>query len=151
MSDTSLHTDEETALAEKCPECGAGLPDELAEKCPLCGALTSKKEKSPGIAGILSFIFPGSGQVYNGEMVKGVLVLLGTLIGVLIYVIPGVIVWIYGIYDAYATSKKMNEGKIPYQSPSLAHILVYIAVWIVLVIIIITIVLAGATFEFLGL
>jgi TM2 domain-containing membrane protein YozV len=141
----------ELPLPEKCPECGAGLPDELAEKCPLCGALTAKKEKSPGIAAILSFIFAGSGQIYNGDMVKGILVLLGTLIGALIFLVPGVIVWIYGIYDAYTTSKKMNEGTIPYRSPTLAHILLYIAAWIVLVIIIITIVLAGATFEFLGL
>jgi TM2 domain-containing membrane protein YozV len=151
MFETLLNTIEETALPEKCPECGAGLPDELAEKCPLCGALTAKEEKSPGIAALLSFIFAGSGQIYNGEMVKGILLLLGTLIGVLIYVVPGVIIWIYGIYDAYATSKKMNEGTIPYRRPTLANILLYIAAWIVLVIIIITIVLTGATFEVLGL
>lgn len=138
-------------MAEKCPECGGELSGELAEKCPLCGALTAKKEKSPGIAAILSFIFAGSGQIYNGEMIKGILVLLGTLIGVLIFVIPGLIVWLYGIYDAYVTSKRMNEGSIPYRETTLANILVFIAAWIVLVIIIITVVLAGATFEILGL
>ncbi len=138
-------------MPETCPECGAGLPDKLAEKCPLCGALTIRKEKSPGIAALLSFIFAGSGQIYNGELLKGILILAGTLVGVLIFLIPGVIVWIYGIYDAYATAKKMNEGSIDYRMPTLANILLYIAVWIVLVIVIISIVLAGATFIDLGL
>jgi TM2 domain-containing membrane protein YozV len=138
-------------LPETCPECGAGLPDKLTEKCPLCGALTIRKEKSPGIAALLSLIFAGSGQIYNGELVKGILILAGTLIGVLIFLIPGVIVWIYGIYDAYATAKKMNEGSIEYRMPTLANILLYIAVWIVLVIVVIAVVLTGATFIDLGL
>jgi len=139
-------------LPEICPECGAGLPDKLAEKCPLCGALTIiRKEKSPGIAALLSFIFAGSGQIYNGELVKGILILAGTLVGVLIFLIPGVIVWVYGIYDAYATAKKMNEGSIEYRMPTLANILLYFAVWIVLVIVVIAVVLTGATFIDLGL
>jgi TM2 domain-containing membrane protein YozV len=138
-------------LPEKCPECGGELTDRLAEKCPLCGAFTEKKEKSPGIAAIVSLIFWGSGQIYNGDFLKGILVLFGTMIGFLIYVVPGVIVLIYGIYDAYTTSKKMNEGKIPYRETTLVNILLYIAAWIVLVIVIVTFALAFETFAFLGL
>lgn len=138
-------------MPESCPECGAGLPDELAEKCPLCGALTIRKQKSPGIAALLSLVFAGSGQLYNAELVKGILVLAGTLLGLLVFVIPGVIVWIYGIYDAYHTTKKMNERGIEYRLPTLSSILLYIAAWIVLVIVVIAVVLTGATFIDLGL
>jgi TM2 domain-containing membrane protein YozV len=138
-------------LPETCPECGAGLPDELAEKCPLCGALTIRKEKSPGIAALLSLIFAGSGQIYNAELAKGILILAGTLLGLLVFLIPGIIVWIYGIYDAFVTTKKMNEGRIEYRVPTLSNILLYIAAWIVLVIIVIALVLTGATFIDLGL
>lgn len=37
-------------------------------------------------------------------------------IGSLLFVIPGLIVAIYGIYDAYATAKQMNAGEIPYRA-----------------------------------
>jgi TM2 domain-containing membrane protein YozV len=141
----------DSPLPEKCPECGGEMSDTLAEKCPLCGALIEKKEKSPGMAAILSLIFTGSGQVYNGDFIKGILVLLGSLIGALFFLIPGLIVWIYGIYDAYTTSKKMNEGIIPYRETTLVNVLLYIAAWIVLVIIIVTVALALETFAFLGL
>lgn len=72
--------------------------------------------KSPGIAAVLSFFITGLGQIYNGQILKG-LVLMGIQIinGVLMVVIIGFItypiVWIYGIYDGYKTAERLNKGQ----------------------------------------
>jgi len=105
-----------------CPTCGAELKYPDAEICPSCGVRIKKstlsksnvpEEKNPLIAVLCSFFIPGLGQIYNGEDKKGVALLFGTLIGALIFLIPGIVVWIYGMYDAYKTSEKMNSGEIP--------------------------------------
>jgi len=99
---------------------------------------------------ILSFIFPGSGQVYNGETGKGIGIflgtILGTIIGAFILFIPGIIVWLYGIYDAYTTAQKMNTGKIPYKPTSVGILIGFIIVEIVLVVIMISAVIAAFVF-----
>jgi TM2 domain-containing membrane protein YozV len=133
-------------MPEECPECGAVMQDELAEKCPLCATLAPRKKKSPAVAALLSLVFPGCGQVYNGEMVKGILVLIGSLVGILFYLIPGVIVWVYGIYEAYTTSGKMNEGKVPFRESTTTNMLLYLASWIVLVMVVLIVVLTAETF-----
>jgi TM2 domain-containing membrane protein YozV len=124
-----------------CPTCGAELQYKDAEICPACGVRIRppepEKKKEPLLAAILSFIFAGSGQVYNGELGKGILVLVGTVIGAVIFLIPGIIVWIYGIYDSYTTAEKMNRGGVPYQEASgemvIAYILAYLAIIVVAV------------------
>ncbi len=141
-------------MSKFCESCGAPLKD--GDKfCEQCGAATPAvpvsmppppakpimpveepyQGKSPILALILSFFFSGLGQVYNGETLKGVAIFFGTLIGYMIFVIPGVIVWIFGMYDAYTTAKKMNEGTIPFKS---ANLLVMIG-FVVLVIVVIAI------------
>ncbi|MBP7216992.1 MAG: hypothetical protein KBA46_06900 [Candidatus Omnitrophica bacterium] len=75
-----------------CRECAAHAPE-------------GKKQegRSPALAAILSFIIPGLGQFYNGQIAKGMVIFLfGWL------VIP----WILGIVDAYTIAKKINEGKL---------------------------------------
>ena len=56
-------------------------------------------------------ISPGLGQVYNGQAGKGFAVFLLTLMGLVMLVIPGLIVWLYGMYDAYSVAGKMNTGR----------------------------------------
>ncbi|MFH1407134.1 MAG: TM2 domain-containing protein [Candidatus Omnitrophota bacterium] len=63
----------------------------------------SKQEKSPTLAAVLSFIIGGMGQIYNGQVGKGILIFLTSWL-----IIP----WIIGIFDAYNVAKKINEGKI---------------------------------------
>jgi TM2 domain-containing membrane protein YozV len=142
-------------MSKFCESCGAPLK-EGDKFCEQCGAATpaapvsmpppppvqpaapvqgSNPEKNPILALILSFFFSGLGQVYNGETLKGIAIFFGTLIGYMIFVIPGVIVWVFGLYDAYTTAKKMNEGTIPFKP---ANILVMIG-FVVLVIIVIAI------------
>lgn len=62
-----------------------------------------KAEHSPSLAAILSLIIGGLGQVYNGQIGKGILIFLTSWL-----VIP----WIIGIIDAYKTAKKIKEGEI---------------------------------------
>ena len=65
-------------------------------------------KKDPGLAAILSFFFPGVGQVYNGQVLRGImyfvfcLLLVATGIGIIIF-IP---VWIYLIRNAYKVAQK---------------------------------------------
>ena len=85
-------------------------------------------QKNPVLAAILSFLFSGLGQVYNGSLVKGLIVYFCALIGFFIFVIPGVIVLVYGIYDAYTTAKKMNEGLIPFIPHNMTHVVIFIVI-----------------------
>ncbi len=62
--------------------------------------------KDPNLAAILSLIIPGLalGQFYNGDVRKGIVMLVGSLI--LSFTIVGVlIIWIWSIIDAYQVAK----------------------------------------------
>ncbi len=63
----------------------------------------AKPERSPALAALLSFVVAGAGQMYNGQIGKGLAILFTCWL-----VAP----WIYGIFDAYATARKINSGKI---------------------------------------
>ncbi|HWP35416.1 MAG TPA: hypothetical protein VNM66_07460, partial [Thermodesulfobacteriota bacterium] len=78
--------------------------------------------KSPGLAAVLSFFLPGLGQIYNGQIAKGlVLFAVGPLffLGVLSWIVVGyflyVPLWIYAIYDAYRSAERINaeRGSVP--------------------------------------
>jgi TM2 domain-containing membrane protein YozV len=101
---------------------GTGAPGTMADT-PVMG------EKNPAFAAGLSLLFPGLGQVYNGETGKGVLVLFGVLAGLLVMLIPGVAVWLFGIYDAWATARRMNAGTVPFREARLATVLLFMLVW----------------------
>ena len=124
------------SLPKNCPKCGAEVQFGTWDTCPKCGAklidsppskesLPSQPQKSTVgkksqlLATVLSFIFPGLGQLYNKQIPKGIgLVLISllfcmfivvlsplglSLVGYLLYVI----LWLYGMYDAYHTSEKI--------------------------------------------
>jgi TM2 domain-containing membrane protein YozV len=72
-----------------------------------------KKMANPILALIISFFLPGIGTVYAGDIMKGIIifivaVILGALatiflLGIVAYILY-VIVWLYGMYDAYTTA-----------------------------------------------
>lgn len=66
-----------------------------------------KEERSPILAAIMSFVIGGLGQIYNGQIGKGILIFFTAWL-----IIP----WIIGIVDAYKTAKKINEGLITVKS-----------------------------------
>lgn len=70
--------------------------------------------KNPGLAAILSFFFMGLGQIYNGQIAKGVAFIVGYTISfilmiVLIGFVTTPILWIWGMWDAYKSAEKINR------------------------------------------
>jgi len=62
-------------------------------------------EKNPGLAAVLSFFFAGLGQIYNGQIGKGLGIMAVQIINIFLMAIivgflTGPIVWGYSIYDA---------------------------------------------------
>lgn len=100
-----------------CKNCGSEI-DEKAEICPKCGVRVkpvpiSTEKKSSGIAAIASFFIPGLGQIYNGEIGKGILfIIISFILVILMLVVIGFILyplfWILNIYDAYKTAERLN-------------------------------------------
>jgi TM2 domain-containing membrane protein YozV len=73
-----------------------------------------KAGKSAGLAAVLSFFWCGLGQVYNGQIGKGVVLILAYIVSLLlIFLLIGLIttpiLWIWGMVDAYRTAEKLNE------------------------------------------
>lgn len=108
----------ESEKTKYCSNCGAAI-DAKAEICPKCGVRVELKPitttKSPGIAAICSFFITGLGQIYNGQIGKGILFfVIGVILALLMMVVIGFILfpifWIYNIYDAYKTAEKINQG-----------------------------------------
>jgi len=69
------------------------------------------KTKNTFLSTILSFIIPGLGQIYNGQIFKGVIIFFAFLITFITCICP-IIIWIYGMYDAFNTSVKINNGEL---------------------------------------
>ena len=122
-----------------CPNCGKNTPE--GKFCESCGASVQTtqtfqqpvaqqpvyaaqqpaaammQKKSAGVAVILSFFLPGLGQIYNGQIGKGIiLIILSVVFWLLSSIVIGIpfyiILWIYGMYNAYSTANKINAGAI---------------------------------------
>lgn len=112
---------------------------DAAERVSLGEALAAaevsrrEKKKNPAFAAGLSLLFNGLGQAYNGQFVRGVMVLFGSLFGLFLLIVPGVAIWAWGTYDAWATARRMNEGLIPYRETSPLMIAAFVVVWAVTV------------------
>ena len=128
-----------------CPRCGSPIStatpiatkDDPLPKVNLNDKSSSKKEfnqrssyrenieeKSPFLSLLCSLFIPGLGQVYNGKTSRGIAFFVGTLVG-LILVIPGIIIWLYGMYDAFSMAKKMNIGQIQFLPTKTAHLIIF--------------------------
>ena len=102
-----------------CSNCGEEI-DAKAEICPNCGVRVKGSRtgiKSSGLAAVLSFLIIGLGQIYNGEIVKGFLLMFLALISILFWwavigFIFTLVLWVYSIYDAHKTAKEINAGEI---------------------------------------
>jgi TM2 domain-containing membrane protein YozV len=102
-----------------CSNCGAEI-DPKAEICPKCGVrqkgMYIVHEKNPGVAAVLSALWVGLGQIYNGEIGKGILLMVvyaisAVLMVLIIGFITTPILWVYGVYDAYNSAKMINSGE----------------------------------------
>ena len=73
--------------------------------------------RSPILAAVLSLIVAGLGQIYNGQVTKGVLLIVAQLINtaltvVLIGWILITIVGLWSIIDAYVTAERNNKRRV---------------------------------------
>lgn len=57
-------------------------------------------KKKVGLSTLISIFIPGGGQIYQGEYLKGLLILLLSWL-----ILP----WLYGIYDAYTMASTFNQ------------------------------------------
>lgn len=110
-----------------CTSCGAVIKEQ-AEVCPECGVRQKAPEtttstqpegqiKNPGIAAVASFFFTGLGQIYNGQIGKGIGLMILQFINIgLMFVLIGFLtyflVWVFGMYDAYKVAERINKGDI---------------------------------------
>jgi TM2 domain-containing membrane protein YozV len=83
--------------------------------------------KNPGVAAVLSFFFSGLGQIYNGQIGKGLLFISAQTVSlflmfILIGFITSPIIWIWGMVDAYRTAERINHERDPEEEDSEAEI-----------------------------
>ena len=71
---------------------------------PLC--------RNPVHSAVLSALFPGLGQAYNCQIVRG-LVFAIVFILFLPLILPAVFLWCVAVWDAYTYAKKINEKPQP--------------------------------------
>ena len=69
--------------------------------------------KNPAVSLLISFFIPGVGSMVNGDVGKGILILLGYLISFpLVFILIGFLgifgFWIWGMVDAYKGAQKWN-------------------------------------------
>lgn len=72
------------------------------------GVVTDAADKSPGVALLLSFLFVGLGQIYNGEVGKGILMFIGCVL--LWLVLLGWIINIWSMIDAYQVAGRKQRA-----------------------------------------
>lgn len=72
--------------------------------------------KNPGVAAVLSAVFIGLGQIYNGQIGKGIFFIILFVISILLMFIiaTGIVfitamLWIWNVVDAHKSAKRINE------------------------------------------
>ena len=89
-----------------CKNCEIEI-NNTARTCPKCGMDSLRQfELWPVGAAILSLI--GCGQIYNGQIGKGIIFIFSMLIFLQLSPALAGLLWIYSIYDAYKTAKELK-------------------------------------------
>lgn len=99
---------------EKCDHCQTPICQDCKSiikgkyYCPSCSSrsiagVTFVPHRDPTLAAFLSLIIPGAGQVYNGQLGDGLKVFFFSWL-----ILP----WIYGVFDAHVTARKINAHYI---------------------------------------
>ena len=77
--------------------------------------------KNPGLAAVLSFFITGLGQIYNGQLAKGIVLIIiygisWALMLILIGFLTTPLIWLYGMWDAYKSAEKINSRIAQYHA-----------------------------------
>ena len=120
-----------------CPSCGEKIESHMGF-CPKCGldlnkfkgnalerstgdviqkSNSSLENRNPLIAAILSFLFPGLGQFYNGQNRKGISFVIVAIISVFLFIILiggliYILIWLWSLLDAYQSAEAINRGEV---------------------------------------
>ncbi len=102
----------------RCAQCGSPLPGEESRVpgTPV-GPDLAVKGRDPLAAALLSFLFPGGGQLYNEQVLKGEVIFLTS---------PLIFPWLYGILDAYRSASRfvpVAQRRSPGWATLLAHVI----------------------------
>lgn len=92
---------------KSCPYCGESI-QRGAKKCRHCGEYLDRNLRrdnapakwSPGVAAVLSFFWPGLGQMYKGSVIGGFLWMIVVITGYFMMVVPGLILHLICILAA---------------------------------------------------
>ena len=99
-----------------CINCGCALTNK-ARKISFGGKTISSGEKSAKKATILSCLCVGVGQMYLGQVTKGIVILVSAIIlnlvtmGITGIAIGGIPIWIIAMIDANKIGKKIEAGQ----------------------------------------
>ena len=106
------------AEAKHCPGCGAAVPPQQAQPVPQAQPQPQPQpqapvqQKSAGLAQILSCLIPGLGQIYNGQVAKGIVLIIANItISSATFGITALIFLIIAIVDAGKIANKINAGQ----------------------------------------
>jgi TM2 domain-containing membrane protein YozV len=109
--DIANEVDDSPRDRRTCPHCGSTIPSS-ATKCSSCQEWIRKPPaKWNGLAAVLSFFIPGLGQMYKGEVIKGLVFFIGmsAVSGIGLVFWPILIVamfpWIFIFVEAGTASK----------------------------------------------
>jgi len=132
----SIHLEREAIGT--CVECGIAFCEECRviinnkNYCKKCVETVVNKgkitDRNPTIAALLSFLIGGAGQIYNGQIGKGILIFLTAWL-----IIP----WIYGIFDAYNTAKRIKSGDLVTEAAPgclIAIMVIFVVMWVIVII-----------------
>jgi hypothetical protein len=93
-----------------CPYCRELIPAS-ALKCSHCGEIVDedwrrereeelRPQSNPGVAAVLSFLFPGLGQLYRGRVASGLIWFVCVLVGYVCCILPGFVLHWLCIFSA---------------------------------------------------
>lgn len=88
----------------------------------------SKPDANPVLAALLTWLLLGTGHLFiNGQQRKWMFTLIAAIVGSILCLLPGVVVSILSIIDAYQTAERLKNGEaIPeneYSQPMLFKII----------------------------
>jgi len=69
--------------------------------------------KNSGAAAVMSFLVPGLGQIYNGDIGKGLMMIIGMVVSIVLFFfligfVTYFLIWLWSIYDAYNRAESIN-------------------------------------------
>jgi hypothetical protein len=75
-------------------------------------AKISKPDANPILAVLLTWFVFGTGHwLINGQQKKWIMVLVASIIGSILCCLPGIVIGVFSIIDAYQTAEKLKAGK----------------------------------------